>query len=244
MNDALNACRRLVVLSGAGISAESGVPTFRASDGLWENHRVEDVATPEAFERDPETVLRFYDMRRRHLLSGSVQANPGHRALAQIAQQWSGDLCVVTQNIDDLHERGGFTAPVHMHGELLKQRCASCDAVTVCETDQWPAQPCLHCGELALRPHVVWFGEMPLEMDAIEQVLSDCDVFVAVGTSGQVYPAANFVSIAKAAGAYCIEINTEDTSVSPQFDECWQGSASTQLETLSQCLLTPKAVND
>lgn len=238
MSDALKTCRKLVVLSGAGISAESGVPTFRASDGLWENHRVEDVATPEAFERDPETVLRFYDMRRRHLLSGSVQPNAGHQALAHIEQQWSGDLCVVTQNIDDLHERGGTAAPIHMHGELLKQQCAACGVVSVCEADQWPPRPCGHCGELALRPHVVWFGEMPLELDTIERALSDCDVFVAVGTSGQVYPAANFVSIAKAAGAYCIEINTEDTAVSPRFDECWQGSASTQLEHLSQRLLT------
>ncbi len=237
MSEALNTCRRLVGLSGAGISAESGVPTFRASDGLWENHRVEDVATPEAFERDPETVLRFYDMRRRHLLSGSVQANAGHRALAQIERDWAGDLCVVTQNIDDLHERGGSSSSIHMHGELLKQRCASCGDVSVCESDQWPPQPCGRCGDVALRPHVVWFGEMPLQMDVIEQALDQCDVFVAVGTSGQVYPAANFVSIARAAGAYCIEINTEDTAVSPQFDECWQGSASTQLQRLSECLL-------
>lgn len=237
MSEALKTCKRLVVLSGAGISAESGVPTFRASDGLWENHRVEDVATPEAFERDPETVLRFYDMRRRHLLSGSVQPNGGHRALAHIEQHWPGDLCLVTQNIDDLHERGGSTSPIHMHGELRKQQCANCGAVSDCESDQWPPQPCPQCGEAALRPHVVWFGEMPLHMDAIEQALDACDVFVAVGTSGQVYPAANFVAVAKTAGAYCIEINTEDTAVSPQFDECWQGPASTQCERLSECLL-------
>ena len=215
---------RLVVLTGAGISAESGVPTFRDAGGLWEGHRVEDVATPEAFLRDHETVQRFYDARRRAV--ALTDPNPAHVALARLEQELGDDLLVVTQNIDDLHERGGSRRVVHMHGELLRARCTECGTQSSVTAELVERPPCPACGARMLRPDVVWFGEMPYELDVIDEALLACDVFAAIGTSGAVYPAAGFVMTAAAAGAHTIELNLTSSEITPLFDEVRHGPAS------------------
>lgn len=215
---------RVVVLTGAGISAESGVPTFRDADGLWEGHRVEDVATPEGFERDPETVQRFYDERRRAV--ASVVPNPAHRALADLETVLGDDLLVVTQNVDDLHERAGTRRLVHMHGTLAEARCTTCGAVSPCPGDLLDRPPCPRCGARTLRPDVVWFGEIPYELDRIERALVACEVFVAIGTSGSVYPAAGYAAIAAAIGARTVELNLVPSDAPVPFDEVRTGPAS------------------
>lgn len=214
------------MLTGAGISAESGVPTFRDADGLWEGHRVEDVATPEAFARDPLTVQRFYDARRR--AAALVEPNPAHLALARLELALGDELLVVTQNVDDLHERAGSERVVHMHGRLDAALCESCGArVNVAATRELAADPvCEVCGAPALRPDVVWFGEMPYELDRIDLALAACDLFVAVGTSGAVYPAAGFVLTASGFGAATLELNLAPSEVSALFDEVRAGLAS------------------
>lgn len=218
--------RSIVVLTGAGISAESGIKTFRAGDGLWEEHRVEDVATPEAFERNPALVHRFYNARRAQLLSG-VEPNAGHIALAQWARRGVGDFTLVTQNIDDLHERAGSPDVLHMHGELLKIRCRYSHSLFDCREPVQIEAACECCGRPgALRPHVVWFGEMPLYIDEIYAALSRCDLFVAIGTSGNVYPAAGFFQIAKDAGAVTVEMNLEPSSNAALFDHGFYGPAT------------------
>ncbi|MDR2340182.1 MAG: NAD-dependent protein deacylase, partial [Deltaproteobacteria bacterium] len=172
----------IVVLTGAGISQESGIPTFRDAGGLWEKHRVEDVATLGGFRRDPALVLRFYNERRRELLSGNIHPNPAHLALARLAEKAKGGVYLVTQNVDDLHERAGSKDVVHMHGELRKSRCERCGGVFAQEGDLSVESACQRCGEPGgLRPHVVWFGEMPLYMDEIQDALGMADVFVAIG---------------------------------------------------------------
>ncbi|WP_106814439.1 NAD-dependent deacylase [Microbacterium timonense] len=216
---------RLVVLTGAGISAESGVPTFRGPDGLWEGHRIEDVATPEAFERDPHTVLRFYDERRRAL--HGVEPNPAHTALARLERAIGADLLIVTQNVDDLHERAGTRNLVHMHGELRRAQCLSCGARPAWDADLAPRPACPVCGERMLRPDVVWFGEMPYELDRIEQAVVAADVFVSIGTSGAVYPAAGYVALAAAFGARTVELNLESSDALIPFDDARTGPAST-----------------
>ena len=203
----------IVILTGAGISAESGIKTFRASDGLWEEHKVEDVATPKAFERDPELVQRFYNQRRAQIKS--VQPNAAHFALAELERKWSGGFLLVTQNIDDLHERAGSQKLVYMHGEILKKRCAKSGLVDDCDND---------LSGMAHRPHIVWFGEIPLEMERISEALRNCDLFISIGTSGNVYPAAGFVAEAKRAGAKTVEINLEPTH-NPYFDKKIYGKA-------------------
>lgn len=209
------------MLTGAGISAESGLATFRDGDGLWERHRIEDVATPEAFARDPALVHRFYDMRRAR--AAEAQPNAAHRALARLAG-WH-QVTLVTQNVDDLHDRAGSPAVIHMHGRLGGALCAACG-------ERWPAPAtlasaaCPLCGRKAARPDIVWFGEYPYEMARIEAALEACDVFAAIGTSGQVYPAAGFVEIASAAGAHTVELNLEPSAVSHAFDEHRYGPAS------------------
>ncbi len=221
--------RPVVVLTGAGISVESGLPSFRGQGGLWEGHRLEEVATPEAFARDPDRVQRFYDMRRRRLLAPDVAPNPSHRALAELERRWPGGALVVTQNIDDLHERAGARSVVHMHGELLKARCTGCATVHVWRADLTSAPACPACGARGgLRPHVVWFGEMPLELDAIYAALTVCGLFVAVGTSATVYPAAGFVEEVRraGAGAHTVELNLEPSAASPLFAERRYGPAS------------------
>lgn len=214
----------LVILTGAGISAESGVPTFRGGGGLWEGHSIEDVATPAAFARDPERVLRFYDARRRQI--AGVRPNAAHRALARLEAAWEGPFLLITQNVDDLHERAGSRKLLHMHGELLRARCARCGW-----SDRWTGDllgvACPACGRLpALRPDVVWFEEIPIGLDRIEAALEACTLFAAIGTSGQVWPAAGFVERARRAGAHTIELNLEPSDVSDRFAERRLGPAS------------------
>ncbi len=220
--------RRIVVLTGAGISAESGIDTFRSSGGLWEQHRVEDVATPEAFARDPDLVLRFYDMRRERIQE--VDPNQAHEALARLDWLWPAnddyDLTIVTQNVDDLHERAGARRLIHMHGEHLKAWCAACDARHVWRDTLLERPPCLACGETALRPDIVWFGEMPYRMDEIYAAVNRCDLFVSIGTSGAVYPAAGLVREARSAGATTLELNLEPSQGSAWFGEARHGPAT------------------
>lgn len=201
----------IVVLTGAGVSAESGIKTFRDNNGLWENHRVEDVCTPEAFARNPALVQQFYNARRNQLVS-EAHPNLAHLALAEFERNFSGEFTLVTQNVDDLHERAGAGSNnlIHMHGELLKARCAKTGVVMPWVDDITTETPCPCCGIPGrVRPHIVWFGEIPLEMEKIEMALAQCDLFVAIGTSGQVYPAAGFVQMATAYGAHTVELNLE-----------------------------------
>lgn len=214
----------IVVLTGAGISAESGLRTFRAADGLWEDHRVEDVATPEAFVRNPGLVQRFYNERRRQL--GRVEPNAAHLALARLEREWPGGVLLVTQNVDDLHDRAGSRNLIHMHGELLKARCLRCGKIGAWQEDILQDSRCPSCSKAGcLRPHIVWFGEMPLELDRIGEALDRCGIFAAVGTSGAVYPAAGFVSMVSP-GTRTLELNLEVSEVSDAFDECIQGPAT------------------
>lgn len=220
----------VVVLTGAGISAESGLATFRAADGLWEGHRVEDVATPEAFIRDPDLVHDFYNQRRNGLLDPKIQPNAAHKALAELERNWHGSVLVVTQNIDDLHERGGTTNLLHMHGEVLKAFCAYCSSGTgkkvETRTDLSVETPCNACTKTGgMRPDIVWFGEMPYYMEEIAQALRSCGLFISIGTSGNVYPAAGFVQEARAFGAYTLEINLEPSKTVTLFHESITGKA-------------------
>jgi NAD-dependent deacetylase len=220
----------IVVLTGAGISAESGLKTFRASDGLWEEHRVEDVATPEGFHANPVLVHDFYNQRRAQL--ATVEPNAAHRALARLEQNWPGEFLLVTQNVDDLHERAGSRKLVHMHGELHKVRCLRCGQVQTWPGDTSVATVCPRCGRSGgLRPHIVWFGEMPLEMPRIQAALETCDRFLAVGTSGNVYPAAGFVDLAGSRAA-TLELNLEPSLVSSRFKEARLGPASETVPAL------------
>jgi NAD-dependent deacetylase len=219
--------RRIVILTGAGISRESGLDTFRDADGIWAKVRLEDVATPEAFARNPATVQAFYNDRRRGLRNGNVTPNAAHRALAVLEQNFPGDFLLVTQNIDDLHDRAGSRNLVHMHGELFKARCEACDRIHEWREDIEVAtrSPC--CGAVGrLRPHVVWFGEMPLRMELISAMLSICDLFVSIGTSGTVYPAAGFVQEARMAGAHTVELNLEPSDGHSLFAERRYGPAT------------------
>lgn len=234
--------KQIVILTGAGISQESGIRTFRAADGLWEDHRIEDVATPEGFARDPQLVHRFYNTRRSQLTSGDVSPNAAHLALAKLEQDYPGEVLVVTQNIDDLHERAGQRNLIHMHGELLKMRCSVSGRIYEILDDISQDRRCECCGlSETLRPHVVWFGEIPLEMDRIYRHLAQCDLFLAVGTSGNVYPAAGFVREAKQAGANSIEINLEPSMVNADFDEHLQGLATDVVPKLVNQLLCETA---
>ncbi|MCH2487821.1 MAG: NAD-dependent deacylase [Erythrobacter sp.] len=216
--------RNIVILTGAGVSAESGIDTFRAEGGLWEQHRVEDVATPEAFERDPDLVLRFYDMRREAIQT--KQPNAAHKALAKLDREWDGELLIVTQNVDDLHERAGASRVLHMHGTHLNAWCTACDVRSPWRGTLIDRPACPACGEKALRPDVVWFGEMPYEMDRIFAALREADLFVSIGTSGAVYPAAGFVRNARDLGARTLELNLEASQGSHWFDESRHGPAS------------------
>ncbi len=216
----------IVVLTGAGISQASGLSTFRDADGIWARVRIEDVATPEAFARDPERVHGFYNERRRGLVGAGVQPNAAHLALVQLETDHAGEVLVVTQNIDDLHERAGTQNLIHMHGELLKARCTICGDARDWRDDLNAAEACPACGAVGtLRPNVVWFGEMPRQMDRITTALGACDVFVSIGTSGNVYPAAGFVAEARAAGAHTVELNLEPSQGAALFDESHHGPA-------------------
>ena len=220
------AARSIVILTGAGISRESGLATFRDADGVWAKVRVEDVATPEAFARDPARVHAFYNARRAQLRDPAIQPNAAHQALAELESRWPGDLLLVTQNVDDLHARAGSRRLVPMHGELLKARCLRCQAVQDWAEDLSTATACPGCGAAGgMRPHIVWFGEMPMQMDRIGAALEACDIFVSIGTSGQVYPAAGFV--AEVAGrAHTVELNLEPSAGTALFAEAQHGPAT------------------
>ncbi len=215
--------RNIVILTGAGISAESGIGTFRDAGGLWEQHRVEDVATPEALARDPDLVFRFYDMRRENIRK--AEPNAAHRALAHLDSNWPGELTIVTQNVDDLHERAGARRLIHMHGEHLSAWCMACDARNEWRATLLDRPACPSCGEAALRPDIVWFGEMPYRMDEIEAALQQCNLFVSIGTSGAVYPAAGYVQTARYCGARTLELNLEPSQGSEMFHESRMGKA-------------------
>lgn len=217
----------IVVLTGAGISAESGIRTFRAADGLWEDQRIEDVATPEAFDRNPGLVQRFYNERRRQLQDPAIQPNAAHLALAELEARWPGGFLLVTQNVDDLHDRAGSCKLVHMHGELRKMRCTRSGSIFPVVGDITADMTCNCCGSHGtLRPHIVWFGEMPLEMDTIYAHLARCALFLSIGTSGNVYPAAGFVREAAAHGAHTVELNLEPSLVASAFVEKMTGPAT------------------
>ncbi|MGB5445078.1 MAG: Sir2 family NAD+-dependent deacetylase [Psychromonas sp.] len=228
--------KRVVVLTGAGISAESGIQTFRDKDGLWENYRLEDVATFEGYQRDPQLVLDFYNKRRREL--EGKKPNAAHFALAELEEKFDGEFLLVTQNIDDLHERAGSKNVIHMHGELLKSRCPASNQILPCYDDISIHDLC-HCCQYPspLRPHIVWFGEMPLGLDIIYHHLSQADLFIAIGTSGTVYPAAGFVEEAKSAGAFSIELNLQTSEVHSHFDQVIHGKATQLVPDLVNTIL-------
>lgn len=220
--------RNIIILTGAGISAESGLKTFRADDGLWEGSRVEDVATPEAFQRDPDQVQRFYDERRAQVIA--AQPNAAHHALARLDEAYSSQdvaqLLIVTQNIDDLHERAGARSVWHMHGAARSAWCTACNARHEWDAALADGPACLACGAASLRPDIVWFGEMPYGMDRIYRAIAEADMFVSIGTSGAVYPAAGFVQEAKRCGATTLELNLERSLGSVWFDETRLGPAT------------------
>ncbi|MBO0903962.1 NAD-dependent deacylase [Jiella sonneratiae] len=226
----------IFILTGAGISAESGIDTFRDAGGLWSRVRLEDVATPEGFARDPDTVHAFYNARRASL--SAARPNPAHLALARLEAEFAGRLTLVTQNIDDLHERAGSRDVIHMHGELARSLCARCGDRRAAAGDLSTGLSCAACSRVGgLRPDVVWFGEMPYRMDEIEARLLDADLFVAIGTSGAVYPAAGFVSEARAAGIRTLELNLQPSDGSWLFDETRQGPASTLVPAFVEAVL-------
>lgn len=220
--------KHIVILTGAGVSAESGLGTFRDKDGIWTRHPIEDVATPEGFARNPRLVQEFYNTRRTALKI--AKPNLAHFAVARMEQAVmaaGGALMLVTQNIDNLHERAGSRSPVHMHGELASALCASCGARGFWDTDLSGESTCWACGAAgALRPDVVWFGEAPYHMDDIYKRLAGADLFVSIGTSGEVYPAAGFVNEARQAGAHTVELNLEPSANRRMFDEGRYGPAT------------------
>ena len=227
--------RNIVILTGAGLSAESGIATFRGPGGLWEGHRIEEVCTPQALQRDPELVHRFYDARRAKL--ADVEPNAAHLGLARLDAEWPGELLIATQNVDDLHERAGATRLIHMHGALKSALCALCGIRHEWEDALPPASECPDCGEPALRPDIVFFGEMPYQMDAIERALSQADLFVSIGTSGAVYPAAGFVQTAKYHGAETLELNLDPSEGSAWFAESRLGPAGTLVPAWVEAML-------
>lgn len=215
----------IVVLTGAGVSAESGLSTFRDADGLWAKVRIEDVATPEAYARDPDKVLGFYNMRRRN--AQAADPNAAHRALARLEREAPGELLIVTQNVDDLHERGGSGALIHMHGELMRALCAACDHRWSWTGDMSRDDLCPNCKRKdVVRPDVVWFGEMPYQMERIYAAVAECELFVSIGTSGAVYPAAGLSMEARASGARTLELNLEPSETVSAFEEARHGPAS------------------
>ncbi|WP_299553793.1 NAD-dependent deacylase [uncultured Tateyamaria sp.] len=214
----------IVILTGAGISAESGLGTFRDEGGLWAQHRIEDVATPEGFARNPQRVVDFYNARRAQAAEASP--NAAHAALARLQAEHLGDVTLVTQNVDDLHEKGGSGDVIHMHGALASALCAACE-------HRWPArlemsvgEECPACAAPTIRPDIVWFGEIPYHMERIERALANADIFAAIGTSGNVYPAAGFVQMARHVGAETVEMNLEPGENVGLFDDIRESKAS------------------
>lgn len=232
--------KNIVILTGAGISAESGLATFRGADGLWCGHRIEDVATPEAFVRDPKLVHEFYNMRRAQL--AEAKPNAAHLALAELQRRWPGNVLIVTQNVDDLHEKASSSV-LHMHGELKKARCAVSEEIFDWHQDIEAHTPCACCKKPGrLRPHIVWFGEMPLYMDAITRALSECDLFISIGTSGNVYPAAGFVQEARAGKAHTVELNMEPSLSHSLFAEKVYGPAGSVVPDYARRILDGKII--
>ena len=227
--------RNIVILTGAGVSAESGIDTFRGQGGLWEQQRVEDIATPQAFARDPDLVQQFYDMRREQVQSSDP--NAAHYALARLDREWPGDLMIVTQNIDDLHERAGARRVLHMHGELLNAWCTACDSRPRWHGPLVDRPVCPVCGARMLRPDVVWFGEMPYWMDEIYAAMRGADLFLSIGTSGAVYPAAGLVRDARELGAHTLELNLERSQGSANFHETRIGPATKLVAEWVQALI-------
>lgn len=215
---------KIVILTGAGLSAESGLGTFRDAGGIWQQHRIEDVATPEGFARDPGLVHRFYNARRGQ--AAAARPNAAHLALARLQRDRPGEVVIVTQNVDALHEAGGAARVIHMHGELAGALCAACGHRWPAPEEMAPGHPCPACAAPTARPDVVWFGEIPYRMDEIMAHLAGADLFAAIGTSGQVYPAAAFVQEATFAGAHTVELNIEPSAVVSDFAETRFGPAT------------------
>lgn len=232
----------IVILTGAGLSAESGLATFRDKGGIWSKVRIEDVATPEAFERDPARVQAFYNTRRRD--HAKARPNAAHLALARLEHEHRGEVLVVTQNIDALHEAAGQRHLIHMHGELLKAWCLACDARSPWQRDITPACACPRCGAVGhLRPDVVWFGEMPYHMEAIDAALRQADLFLSIGTSGNVYPAAGFVALARRAGAQTVELNLEPSEGVSLFHKAIHGAATEVVPDFVERLLGSRSAS-
>lgn len=224
--------KKIVILTGAGISKESGIATFREGDGLWENHRIEDVASPLGFAKNPDLVYDFYNKRRAQLLDPQIAPNAAHLALAKLEKNFGGEILIITQNVDNLHQRAGSNNIIHMHGELLKIRCLGCSHIFETKEDIDRNSRCPKCKSKGhLRPHIVWFGEMPFGLDEIEDALFQADLFLCIGTSGVVYPAAAFVQLAKQNG-HCraVEFNISQTAISRYFDETCLGPAGESVE--------------
>jgi NAD-dependent deacetylase len=217
--------KRIVILTGAGLSAESGVPTFRDKDGIWAKYDYRDVATPEGFARNPERVLEFYNMRRR--AHAGIRPNAAHEAIARLERENGGEVWVVTQNVDALHEEAGSRNLIHMHGELFRALCTACGESSPWSEDMSLSTSCPRCaGAGGMRPDVVWFGEMPYHMERIRDLLDAADLFISIGTSGNVYPAAGFVAEARTAGAHTVELNLEPSEGRSLFAEAIHGPAT------------------
>jgi NAD-dependent deacetylase len=232
----IGAVKKIVILTGAGLSAESGIATFRDKGGIWSTVRIEDVATPEAFARNPARVHEFYNTRRRAAIG--VQPNAAHAALARLDELFGGDLLIVTQNIDNLHEMAGAKRLLHMHGELIQAFCARCDARAPVSGDLSAADRCGSCGKTGgMRPDIVWFGEMPYHMPEIEAAIAVCDLFISIGTSGNVYPAAGFVAEARRHGAFTVELNLEPSAGAALFHQAIHGPATQAVPAFVQRLL-------
>lgn len=227
----------IVILTGSGISQESGIATFRDAGGIWQQVSMDDVATPEGFRRNPKLVNDFHNSLRRLLHDESIQPNAAHLALARLERESKEPVLVVTQNVDNLHERAGSKNVLHMHGALLEALCARCRKVCDWNGDLNGDEPCPHCGKAALRPNVVWFGEMPYYMEEIEEALENCKTFVSIGTSGNVYPAANFCVIARRSGARAVEINLEPSNMSSVFHETHHGPATREVPAWVEAVL-------
>ncbi|WP_343079852.1 NAD-dependent deacylase [Ostreiculturibacter nitratireducens] len=215
---------RIVILTGAGISAESGLSTFRDKGGIWSRYDLKDLATPEAFARNPAFVHEFYNMRRANVRK--AKPNPAHESLARLEKNYPGEVTLVTQNVDDLHERAGHSRVIHMHGRHGSALCAECGHRWEAPEVMRVEDPCPACGRPATRPDVVWFGEIPYHMDEILGALARADLFVAIGTSGTVYPAAGFVAQARETGSRTLELNLESSAQTRLFDETRTGPAT------------------
>jgi NAD-dependent deacetylase len=232
---------RIVILTGAGISQESGLETFRDPDGIWAKVRIEDVATPQAFAADPERVHAFYNMRRARAATLNLQPNAAHAALAELEQKWPGEVLVVTQNVDSFHERAGTTNLIHMHGRHAEARCNMCDHIVPWSGDMSLSDVCAACARPGgMRPNVVWFGEMPLAMDRIQNALMTCDHFISIGTSGNVYPAAGFVGLMRKLGrGHTVELNLEPSQGASLFAEAHYGPATDIVPRYVRAVLEP-----